>query len=169
MPPNVDSVYTNLDMYVNTYPGLLKDREHIVYTIGYEGKSIDDFITILKKEHIDVLIDVREYPLSRKKGFSKTALSNYLESNGIKYIHMKLLGSPKPLRDKLRSKSISFKEFAMQYTEYVQTQEESLSTLEDYASSHKCVLMCYEKDWKVCHRNLIANILCSRGFGVIHI
>ncbi|WP_018153489.1 DUF488 domain-containing protein [Methanothermococcus thermolithotrophicus] len=168
MPPNVDSVYTNLDMF-NTCNGLLKYNGHVIYTVGYEGKSIDDFINILKKEHIDVLIDVREYPLSRKKGFSKTALSNYLESNGIKYIHMKLLGSPKPLRDRLKSKSISFKEFATQYIKYVRTQDETLSILEDYASSHKCVLMCYEKDWEVCHRNLIANILCSRGFGVIHI
>jgi uncharacterized protein (DUF488 family) len=65
-----------------------------VFTIGYEERSIDEFISRLKKFHINVLIDVREIPTSRKAGFSKKRLAEFLRSADIEYIHVKALGSP---------------------------------------------------------------------------
>ena len=50
----------------------------MLYTIGYQSKSIDDFISRLRNHDISTLIDVREVPISRKKGFSKTVFSEYL-------------------------------------------------------------------------------------------
>lgn len=44
---------------------------NVVYTIGYEGIDLEQFIDIIKKNHIDTIIDVRKNPVSRKKGFSK--------------------------------------------------------------------------------------------------
>ena len=58
-----------------------------IYTIGYEGKSIDEFIEELKNQGVKNLIDVRIRAGSRKKGFSKTALSEYLNNAGITYNH----------------------------------------------------------------------------------
>ena len=73
-----------------------------LYTIGYEGINIDDFIKQLKTSGVSKLIDVRDIPFSRKKGFSKEVLKETLEDNNIKYFHFKPLGSPASLRSKLK-------------------------------------------------------------------
>src|SRR3990172_2525645 len=73
-----------------------------LYTIGYEGAALDDFLVTLKTADIDIVLDVRELPMSRRKGFSKTALTKALAQCDINYHHEKLLGSPKTIRHKLR-------------------------------------------------------------------
>ena len=73
-----------------------------ILTIGYEGASIEEFVTTLKLAEIDVLIDVRDVPISRKRGFSKGALSSTVEAVGIKYLHLRDLGDPKPGREAAR-------------------------------------------------------------------
>ena len=74
----------------------------LVYTIGYEGKNITQFIERLKLVGIEQLIDVREIALSRKNGFAKTALRKALDDNGIVYKHLPGLGSPSDIRHKLK-------------------------------------------------------------------
>jgi uncharacterized protein (DUF488 family) len=64
-----------------------------LYTIGYEQASIDDFVATLRTAGVELVIDVREQPLSRKKGFSKKALNALLEANDIGYIHLKGLAA----------------------------------------------------------------------------
>ncbi|WP_218061767.1 DUF488 domain-containing protein [Planobispora rosea] len=63
--------------------------------IGYEGCGLGEFIRRLRRENVELLIDVRLNPISRKRGFSKTALSNALADAGIVYEHMRELGNPK--------------------------------------------------------------------------
>src|SRR3546814_2896152 len=75
----------------------------ILYTIGYEGSDIAHFLLTLQQCGIKRVIDVREVPLSRKRGFSKTALAAKLVESGIDYSHFKALGDPKPGRDAMRS------------------------------------------------------------------
>ena len=72
-----------------------------LYTIGYEQRDITEFINTLNDLNIDTLIDVREIPASRKPGFSKNRLREHLEQANKKYIHIRELGSPGPLRKKL--------------------------------------------------------------------
>lgn len=72
------------------------------YLTGYEKQNIDDFVSKLMKNKISILVDVREIPLSRKKGFSKKSLQLKLNEAGIEYLHIKQLGSPKLIRHKLR-------------------------------------------------------------------
>jgi uncharacterized protein (DUF488 family) len=165
MPP-VDNI---VETFIGTYDNILSRKTPVIYTIGYEGRTLEDFIHILKEHHINVVIDVRELPLSRKKGFSKTALSQALEENDIDYIHMKSLGTPKELRDKFKSKKITFKEFSLEYEKYLNTQTETLAKLLQCALMNTCVLMCYEKDWRVCHRRIIAEHMKMAKFEVIHI
>jgi len=165
MPP-VDAV---VETFIGNYDNILSRKTPVIYTIGYEGRTLEDFIQTLKEHHINVVIDVRELPLSRKKGFSKTALSNALEKNDIAYIHMKSLGTPKELRDKFKSKKITFKEFALKYEEYLNTHPEALEKLLQCALMNTCVLMCYERDWKICHRRIIAEHMKMAKFEVIHI
>jgi hypothetical protein len=73
------------------------------FTIGYEQSSIRRFLSLLRSREVEILVDVREIPLSRKPGFSKNHLSASLENAGIEYRHIVNLGAPKKLREKLRS------------------------------------------------------------------
>ena len=70
-----------------------------LFNIGYEGRSLDDFIAALRAAGVTLLADVRDAPISRKPGFSKNALANALQEQGIAYRHIRALGCPKPVRD----------------------------------------------------------------------
>ena len=74
-----------------------------LFTIGYEGTDIDRFVETLKIVGVEVVADVRAVALSRKKGFSKSALSARLMADGMEYLHFVELGDPKPGRDAARA------------------------------------------------------------------
>jgi hypothetical protein len=74
----------------------------VIHTLGYEGATLAEFITRLKMAGIMTVADVRQMPLSRKRGFSKTALAAALEKVGIDYVHIPALGCPKPIRERYR-------------------------------------------------------------------
>ena len=80
-------------------PTILKRK---LYTIGYTGFSLPEFIATLTENGIECLIDVRQLPISRKKGFAKSALQAHLNDAGIEYRHFRLLGSPSVIRHELR-------------------------------------------------------------------
>src|ERR1700761_5078071 len=91
-----------------------------IYTIGYENASIEDFVATLTAAGIRRIIDVRDIPLSRKKGFSKNALQAILETFDIAYIHLKGLGDPKPGRDAARAGDYSA--FRRIFTEHMRSE-----------------------------------------------
>lgn len=70
-----------------------------VFTIGYEGATIESFLAALERAGVRRVIDVRQLPLSRRPGFSKAPLAAALKERGIGYVHLKALGTPKPGRD----------------------------------------------------------------------
>jgi uncharacterized protein (DUF488 family) len=67
-----------------------------LFTLGYEGLTIEVFIARLQAAQVKTVVDVRELPLSRKKGFSKSAFCSVLSTHGIAYLHVPALGCPKP-------------------------------------------------------------------------
>lgn len=73
-----------------------------LFTIGYEGVCIGDFMATLRLAGITTLVDIRELPLSRKPGFSKRALAGHVEAVGISYYHIQALGDPKAGRTAAR-------------------------------------------------------------------
>jgi uncharacterized protein (DUF488 family) len=73
-----------------------------LFTIGYEGASLSDFIVTLQNSGVERLLDVREVAQSRRPGFSKTALSTALAEADIGYTHLRQLGDPKAGRDAAR-------------------------------------------------------------------
>ncbi len=112
---------------------LLKDQEEaksVIYTIGYEGKTVSNFIDILQKHGIKLLVDVRELPLSRKNGFSKTKLKEALNKVGIEYVSFKELGAPKDLRHELKDKNIKFEEFKRLYMNYLNNHLDAIKRLQ---------------------------------------
>jgi len=72
-----------------------------LYTIGYEGKAVQGFVEDLVRNGIEVLVDVRELPVSRKPGFSKSKLREQVASSGIDYLHLRSLGSPRRFKSVL--------------------------------------------------------------------
>lgn len=140
-----------------------------LYTIGYEGLSIDAFLSLLESNGIEAVVDVRELPLSRKAGFSKNALRTQLFDSGLGYIHIPALGCPKPVRDQYRADG-DWSNYTRKFLAHLDGQASSLSELASLAASQNCVLLCYEADFNYCHRSFVANnVRAIRGIEICHI
>jgi uncharacterized protein (DUF488 family) len=140
-----------------------------IFTIGYEGLDITRFIKLLKRFGVDTLVDVRERAQSRKKGFSKTALSNALSESGIDYLHIPRLGCPKPIRDQYY-KDGNWNRYTKHFLDHLDSQADSLDQLSDRASESTCALLCFEADFNYCHRSLVADaVQTSTGSAIEHI
>jgi uncharacterized protein (DUF488 family) len=137
------------------------DKESIC-TIGYEGLSIDEFIDILHAHGVKALVDVRELPLSRKPGFSKKVLTLALEQEGIKYIHMRNLGAPREVRHNLREDG-NWGTYCQQYQSVLDKNEDSLVEIKELSKQFRIVLLCFERDFSICHRSLITNRMQQIG------
>lgn len=130
-----------------------------LYTIGYEGRTIEEFISHLRSNDVEVLVDVRELPISRKPGFSKTKLSRHLNRVGIEYLHLRTLGSPRESRKKLR-RDRDFRQFSEEYEEHLDGRIEDVTALWSLiASGNQAALMCFERDHAQCHRTLLVHRL----------
>ncbi len=92
-----------------------------LYTIGYEGSALEDFIEALKDLGVTTVLDIRELPLSRKRGFSKTPLSTALAAVGIGYRHERALGCPPEIRNRLRSDG-DYRRYFDSFNRYLLTQ-----------------------------------------------
>lgn len=134
---------------------------HPLYTIGYEGASIEAFVLTLLAAGIDTLVDVRELPLSRKKGFSKAVLRETLEANGIGYVHLKGLGDPKPGREAARSGDMRL--FKSIFGRHMKSTAAQLDLLiaNGLAQEKAACLMCFERSHCDCHRSIVASHICN--------
>jgi uncharacterized protein (DUF488 family) len=130
-----------------------------LFTIGYEGAKLDDFVETLRAAKIDVLLDIREIPVSRRRGFSKTALGEAVEALGIAYRHERQLGSPKAIRHRLREDG-DYARFFREFERYLAQQWGLLEALAQELKGN-VALMCYEKDHTDCHRRSVAEALAE--------
>jgi len=132
-------------------------KTHIkpLYTIGYEGWEIEDFVSCLQGFKINCLLDVREIPLSRKKGFSKKVLSKKLNERGIRYIHMKELGSPREIRHKLYQDG-DYDYFFNAFQNYINRKKHFIKYAYEQMKDYVACLMCFEKLAFKCHRSVVA-------------
>jgi uncharacterized protein (DUF488 family) len=145
------------------------DMKTRIYTFGYEGLSIDEFIRHLKCSKIDRIVDVRAVPLSRKKGFSKTAFSLALGNAGIKYSHYVAMGCPKPIRERYKLTG-SWQEYSLKFLSYLAGQLEVLKEIASVTKSENCCLVCFEEDFNFCHRTFVARAISKvTNQSIIHI
>lgn len=128
-------------------------------TIGYEGANLASFIETLHRAGVRQIIDIRDVPASRRPGFSKNVLAHALGDEGIKYVHLKPLGDPKPGREAAREGR--YEDFKKIYTEHLALEpgQEALGTAVSIAKSIPSALLCYERDFKHCHRSLVAQAM----------
>lgn len=129
-----------------------------LYTVGYEGSNIDRFLENVKDHNVKLIVDVREKPISRKKGFSKNGLKAALNEIGIEYIHIPQLGSPKEIRDRLHE-TWDYREFFQQYRVYISSELDIIMGILDRLESTPSCLMCFEHDPKTCHRSILAEYI----------
>lgn len=132
---------------------------HIV-TLGYEGAGIDDFLATLAALGVTTLLDVRELPMSRRKGFAKTALREGLARVGIGYRHERALGSPKAIRHQLRDDG-DYARFFAAFRRHLDAQGALLDRLA-HELAGTVALLCVERDPATCHRSVVADALGAR-------
>ena len=128
----------------------------VIFTVGYEGRLIDEFINRLKEFNITCLIDVREIPISRKPGFSKTALKEKAESEHISYFHLRALGSPSMIRHRLKEDH-DYECFFRAYGDYLENNTNVLNEAYAIVQSGVSCFMCFEREPENCHRWSVAN------------
>jgi uncharacterized protein (DUF488 family) len=115
-----------------------------LYTIGYEGKELDEVVATLKAHAIDRLIDVRQLPLSRRRGFSKTPLGAALRAAGIEYVHLRDAGNPFRKEPDAIAK----------YRRYLPAG--AVAEVADAVHGHRAALLCFCGDYAACHRSVLA-------------
>jgi len=140
-------------------------------TIGYEGLKIDDFVVRLKQFNVSRLIDIREIPLSRKPGFSKDKLIERLKKEKIEYLHIKELGSPSDMRNKLKS-NLDYMNFFEEYDKYLSQNIEIIEGVNQFISDGINCIMCFERFPDKCHRSVVASKIkefIGNGLQIRHI
>ena len=127
-----------------------------LFSIGYEGISIDFYLNLLIKNNVKLLCDVRKNPLSMKYGFSKNQLKKYCESINIQYIHIPNLGIDSYLRKNLNNQN-DYDKLFKQYETGLQVKNESLEELKKLLNKYdRVAITCFEKDYNCCHRSILA-------------
>ncbi len=140
-------------------------------TIGYEGLKQEEFIRLLEIGEVQTVVDVRQLPLSRKRGFSKAALAKAVNERGMNYIHMRELGCPKNIRHDRRLDR-DWESYTVRFKSYLETQLEFVLQLANLAMNERCCLLCFEADPNFCHRLYVAERVVSlpdRRFDTSHL
>jgi uncharacterized protein (DUF488 family) len=141
----------------------------MLFTVGYEGRSIQQFLADLHGAKVSMLVDVREAPVSRKPGFSKNALAQMLCDAGIGYRHIRALGCPKSIRDQHKLDG-DWSAYTRSFMDHLSQQQPSLEELRAVAVSQRAAVLCYEADFNFCHRTYVARAVAQRaGLRIWHI
>lgn len=130
-----------------------------IYTYGFLGHTIDDFIEKIKSHHVQVVIDVRERPLSKEDhNFNKFALVDRLYRENTKYRHMKILGCTENMRN-LQKEELGYLKYFRYYERHLQQHREIIRDLGYEIKNTNICLLCEEPNPATCHRTLIGDYL----------
>jgi uncharacterized protein YwgA len=136
------------------------NKETILYTIGYEGISLEAYLNRLIKNDVKVLVDVRSNALSMKFGFSKTQLKTFCGNLNIEYLHIPEVGIQSNQRQELKTQADYDNLFAIykrkNLKQTITQQEQILNLLKD---RKRIALTCFEADICQCHRKHLAEAI----------
>lgn len=138
---------------------------HWVTGLGYEGETIDAFVATVKGWDISALVDVRLNAISRKRGFSKTALSQALAEAGITYLHRPVLGNPKENRADYSEQYSEAGDAARERFRILLTGTEANAAIDEVvtlARSGRVAVMCFERSQLHCHRQQIIDAVLRK-------
>lgn len=137
-----------------------------IFTIGYEKRSLSEYVSILRDAEIDIIVDVRETAWSHKPGFSKSAFSAGLEAAGIQYVHASFAGNPKWMR----REAATHKECLDLFAGYLDASPFIVDRLEEVIAEYSVegqsiALTCFERHNLDCHRSNLASAWVDRSYG----
>lgn len=137
-----------------------------IFTIGYEGATMPDFLAALKRAGVERVIDVRALPLSRRPGFSKSPLRSSLAEVGIEYVHLRALGTPAPGREAARKgRTEDLRRIYASQLELPEAIAQGAQLL-DLAAEKPSALLCYEREPAGCHRSLLLEAMTPEADAV---
>lgn len=145
-------------------------RRTSLFTAGYEGLSLPAFLKQLNAASVEVLFDIRYRPQSRKPGFSKNKLAAACKRAGIRYLHDPKLGTPPDQMQAMKAAGEYTPEIFKRYRAFLLKQKDSLAQAAEVAANENTCLLCYEADYRTCHRKIVAEEIERRaGVPVTHL
>lgn len=142
---------------------------HNFYTPGYQGHTLPTMMRLLLANNVSLLVDVRQNPISRKRGFSRASLERSVPEFGIAYLHCPQLGTP-PMIRRTYTKTGNIKRALGQYEKHLRMQTKYLQSFFRTVRSQRFCLLCLESDHNSCHRGVIAQVLTEMtGCRPIHL
>lgn len=132
----------------------------IIFTLGYQGIDIREYIATLHEKNVGLVLDVRETPWSYKKDFSRSNFQTHLAAAGVLYEHVQSAGNPA----ENRKTAASSQESLARYREYLETKPQIVHELiaRVHAAGDKgpsVCLTCFEKNWYECHRSVLTDVM----------
>lgn len=134
-----------------------------VSSLGYEGRTVHDLIQQAINHHVDMIVDVRLTPISRKPGLSKTKLAAALSDAGIAYLHQRVLGNPKENRPLFAGPDLEQGRERFRQSIHNEQAQAALQRVAHLAREQHVALLCFEADETRCHRSVIAEELAHLG------
>ena len=145
----------------NETPGAYeRSMSERLFTIGYQGRTVEDLVRALRAAGVERVIDVRELPLSRRRGFSKTPLSAALAKAGISYLHLRAAGNP------YRHEAHDIERCLTLYRAHLDSKPDVIDAIRREAAEVPVALLCAEADPAACHRSVIAKKAATRSLSV---
>lgn len=156
----VASKILNAESYQRVLDAKPTSNETILFTIGYEGISLEEYLMRLLQNDVKMLVDVRNNPLSMKYGFSKSQLKKYCESIGIYYVHFPEVGIQGSQRQELNTQEDYDALFEVYRKENLSSTISTQSRIVELLRKHKRIaLTCFESNICQCHRKHLAEAI----------
>jgi uncharacterized protein (DUF488 family) len=135
-----------------------------VVGVGYEGQQAEQFVNELRSAGVDVVVDVRLTPISRKRGFSKRSLAEHLQSAGIQYEHLRALGNPKDNRAGFAGTADDLQAALDRYAALLADSDAvtALDRVTELAASSRVAVLCFEASDHRCHRQIVLSHVDER-------
>ena len=167
-----DKILTK-EEYGRVQSSRVKKEDSVLFTIGYEGISLEKYLNRLLQNDVKLLVDVRNNPFSMKFGFSKHLLKRFCSNIGIEYIHFKEVGIQSAHRKEVNN-LLDYDKLFETYRNYtlketVQTQEKILDLLGQY---ERIALTCFEACINQCHRKHLAEKIAALDkwrYNIVHL
>ena len=143
-----------------------------IYTMGFTQKSAETFFELIKKNNIEILVDVRLNNQSQLAGFTKGRDLEYFlkQVAGCDYSHNITYAPTKQLLDDYKKGKISWAGYEEVFGKLIKSRDMAGQFIKAYGKYERVLLLCSEPTPEMCHRRLVAEaVAAAGGFRVVHL
>ena len=132
-----------------------------IYTIGFTKKSAEEFFTLLKKNNVSIVYDIRLNNSNQLAGFSKGKDLKYFLKviNNMEYSHENIFAPTKEILDSYKKKKITWEEYEELYKELLDKRNVYKYIKEKELIKEGICFLCSEQMPTNCHRKLLAEYI----------